>query len=139
MSINTGIIDQRVRKLAEDLAAEFETRLNIKNDEDKQRSVSFVFLVVKTILDLPDEQALDCLTEGGNDFGVDALHIGDVEDGEFVVTLFQGKYKRDLAGDANFPQTGVEKVIQAIKEGASGKIIDVEDAEDGEHVEIYVE
>ena len=115
MSINTGIIDQRVRKLAEDLAAEFETRLNIKNDEDKQRSVSFVFLVVKTILDLPDEQALDCLTEGGNDFGVDALHIGDVEDGEFVVTLFQGKYKRDLAGDANFPQTGVEKVIQAIR------------------------
>lgn len=115
MSINTGIIDQRVRKLAEDLAAEFETRLNIKNDEDKQRSVSFVFLVVKTVLDLPDEQALDCLTEGGNDFGVDALHIGDVEDGEFVVTLFQGKYKRDLAGEANFPQTGVEKVIQAIR------------------------
>ncbi len=115
MSINTGIIDQRVRKLAEDLAAEFETRLNIKNDEDKQRSVAFVFLVVKTVLDLPDEQALDCLTEGGNDFGVDALHIGDVEDGEFVVTLFQGKYKRDLAGDANFPQTGVEKVIQAIR------------------------
>lgn len=115
MSINIGIIDQRVRKLAEDLAAEFETRLNIKNDEDKQRSVSFVFLVVKTVLDLPDEQALDCLTEGGNDFGVDALHIGDVEDGEFVVTLFQGKYKRDLAGDANFPQTGVEKVIQAIR------------------------
>jgi len=33
----------------------------------------------------------------------------------------------------------IEKMIQAIKEGASGKIIDVEDAEDGEHVEIYVE
>lgn len=33
----------------------------------------------------------------------------------------------------------VEKVIQAIKEGASGKIIDVEDEEGGEHVEIYVE
>jgi hypothetical protein len=115
MSINTSIIDQRVRKLAEDLAAEFETRLNIKNDEEKQRSVAFVFLVVRTVLDLPDEQALDCLTEGGNDFGVDALHIGDVEDGEFVVTLFQGKYKRDLNGEANFPQTGVEKMIQAIR------------------------
>ncbi|ACU89423.1 AIPR family protein [Desulfomicrobium baculatum] len=115
MSINIGIIDQRIRKLAEDLAAEFEARLNIKNDENKQRSLSFVFLVVKTILDLPDEQGLDCLTEGGNDFGVDALHIGDVEDGEFAVTLFQGKYKQNLAGDANFPQTGVEKTIQAIR------------------------
>ncbi len=115
MSINIGIIDSRVRKLAEDLAAEFETRLNIKNDEVKQRSTAFVFLVVKTVLDLPDEEALDCLTEGGNDFGVDALQVGDVEDGEFVVTLFQGKYKQDLAGDANFPQNGVEKVIQAIR------------------------
>lgn len=115
MSINTGIIDQRIRKIAEDLAAELENRLNIKNDEVKTRSTSFVFLAVKTLLDLPDEEVLDCLTEGGNDFGVDAIHIGDIEDGEFVVTLFQGKYKQDLAGSANFPQTGVEKVIQAIR------------------------
>jgi len=115
MSINIGIIDQRVRKLAEDLAGEFDIRLNIRNDADKQRSAAFVFLVVKTILDLPDDEALDCLTEGGNDFGTDAVHIGDVEDGEFVVTLFQGKYKRDLAGTSTFPQSGVEKMIQAIK------------------------
>ena len=115
MSINVGIIDQRVRKLAEDLAAEFEERLNIRNDQIRQRSTAFVFLVVKTLLDLPDEEALDCLTEGGNDFGVDAVHIGDVEDSEFVVTMFQGKYKQDLAGNSNFPQTGVEKVIQAIR------------------------
>lgn len=115
MSINVSIIDQRVRKLAEDLAAEFEKRLNIKGDEIKQRSTAFVFLSVKTVLDLPDEEALDCITEGGNDFGIDALHVGAIEDGEFVVTLFQGKYKQKLAGDANFPQTGVEKVIQALK------------------------
>jgi AIPR protein len=115
MSINIGIIDARVRKLAEDLAGELDTRLNIRGDVAKARSAVFVFLVVKTILDLPDEEALDCLTEGGNDFGVDAVHIGDVEDGEFVVTLFQGKYKQDLAGESNFPQTGVEKSIQAIR------------------------
>jgi hypothetical protein len=115
MSINTGIVDQRARKLGEELATEFDSRLNIRNDEIKQRSTAFVFLVVKTVLDLPDEEALDCLTEGGNDFGVDAVHVGDVEDGEFVVTLFQGKYKQDLSGDANFPQGGVEKLIQAVR------------------------
>lgn len=115
MSINAGIIDQRVQKLADNLKAQFEERLNIKNDEIRQRSAAFVFLSVKTVLDLPDEEALNCLTEGGNDFGIDALHVGDVEDGEFVMTLFQGKYKQNLKGDANFPQTGVEKVIQAIK------------------------
>ena len=59
MSINTGIIDQRIRKIAEDLAADLENRLNIKNDEVKARSASFLFLAVKTLLDLPDEEVLD--------------------------------------------------------------------------------
>lgn len=114
-NINASIIDQRVRKLAQDLAPEFETRLNIKNDEVRSRSAAFVFLVVKTVLDLPDDEALDCLTEGGNDFGVDAIHVGDVQDGEFAVTLFQGKYKQDLEGNSAFPENGVTKVIQTVK------------------------
>ncbi len=114
MSINLGIIDQRVRKLAEDLAPEFEMRLKIANDPDKQKSLAFVYLVAKTLLDLPEDDVLDCLTEGGNDFGVDAIQIGDVEDGEFTVVLVQGKYKRDLSGTSNFPQNGVEKLIQAV-------------------------
>jgi len=33
----------------------------------------------------------------------------------------------------------VEGIVQAIKEGAQGKIVDVEDEEGGEHVEVYVE
>ncbi len=41
MSINVGIIDQRIRKLAEDLSIEFEERLNIKNDAVKQLKVWF--------------------------------------------------------------------------------------------------
>jgi hypothetical protein len=33
----------------------------------------------------------------------------------------------------------IEGIVKAIKEGARGKIIDVEDEEEGEHVEVYVE
>ncbi len=33
----------------------------------------------------------------------------------------------------------IEGIMQAIKEGAEGKIVDVEDEEDGERVEVYVE
>ena len=33
----------------------------------------------------------------------------------------------------------MDEVIAAIKSGTRGKVIDVEDAEDGEHVEIFVE
>lgn len=119
MSINIGIIDQRVRQLAQHLAAEFTARLKIgATDEIKQRSTAFVFLTVKTVLDLPDDEALDCLTEGGNDFGVDAVHIGDIEDGAFTVTLFQGKYTHSLdkAGTKNFPDTdGVNRIIPTVR------------------------
>lgn len=123
MSINIGVIDSRVKKLASDLAAEFQTRLNIpttagnEQAEIKRRSAAFVFLVVKTVLDLPDEEALDCLTEGGNDLGVDAIHVGDVDDGEFVVTIFQGKYTHNLekAGEANFPENAVVRLLQTIR------------------------
>jgi len=33
----------------------------------------------------------------------------------------------------------INQIVEAIKAGAQGKIIDVMDDEDGEHVEIYVE
>lgn len=114
-NINASIIDQRVRRLAETLAPEFEARRIVAGDEVRQRAVAFVYLVVKTVLDLSDEETLDCLTEGGNDFGVDAIHVGDVQDGEFAVTLFQGKYKQDLSGNSAFPENGVTKVIQTVK------------------------
>jgi len=33
----------------------------------------------------------------------------------------------------------IEEIVQAIKEGAQGKIVDIEDEQDGERVEVYVE
>lgn len=112
MDLNLTIIDQQVGALADRNAAAFE---QFKNDVDKIRSAAFVVLVVKTLLDLPEDEAMDCLTEGGQDFGIDALDLGDVRDGEFVVALFQGKYKKNPDGNANFPQTGLEKMLQAVR------------------------
>ncbi|MHB9032573.1 MAG: SHOCT-like domain-containing protein [Anaerolineae bacterium] len=39
----------------------------------------------------------------------------------------------------NMSDEDMDQVLKAIKDGTLGKIIDVEDSEDGEHVEIYVE
>ena len=114
MDINASIIDQRIRKLAEELAPDFADRLNIKGDEIKVRSTAFVYLVVKTLLDLNKDETMDALTEGGSDFGVDAVEVSDVQDGEFTVTLFQAKYAQSLEGDKNFPENGVTKAIQAV-------------------------
>lgn len=108
MDINASIIDQRVRGIAETHAAV------LVGDDDKRRSAAFVLLCIKTVLDFDDDDAWECLTDGGQDAGIDGIHVGDVQDGEFTVTLFQGKYKRDLEGAAAYPANAIQKVISTV-------------------------
>jgi AIPR protein len=114
MDINASIIDQRLASVVNDIRQKSVEELHIQ-DENKIKSLAFVYLCVKTILDLEDDDAFDCLTEGAGDFGVDAMHISEEYDGEFTVSLFQAKYKNKLAGDSNFPQEGIESLINAIQ------------------------
>jgi hypothetical protein len=67
------------------------------------------------MLDLDLDEAFDCLTDGGGDFGVDAMHVTEEVDGEFGVTLFQGKYKTNLEGTSNFEENGINALINAIR------------------------
>jgi hypothetical protein len=108
-NINASIVDQRVNGIVDQYSAQLPD-----GDQDKKKSASFVLLCISTCLDLSIESSLDLLTEGGNDAGVDGLHIGEVDDGEFLVTLFQGKYKRKLTGDAHFPENGVQKAVLTV-------------------------
>jgi hypothetical protein len=111
MDINASIIDQRLDGIVEANSA----LLPPGNDPQKQKSAAFVLLSAATALGLPLDEAAEYLTEGGGDAGVDVLYVGDVEDGEFQVTLFQGKYKhKDLSGTAHFPENGVKAAIQTI-------------------------
>ncbi|MDR3189062.1 MAG: AIPR family protein [Prevotellaceae bacterium] len=65
------------------------------------------------------EEAFDLVTDGGNDAGVDAIFIGNVNDYDFSVTIFQGKYTLDLSKDSNFPANAIQRVI-----GSVGAIFD---------------
>ncbi|MEG3868341.1 AIPR family protein [Microcoleus sp. Z1_B2] len=114
MDINASIIDQRLASVVNDIRQKSAEELHIQ-DEGKIKSLAFVYLCVRTILDLEDDDAFECLTEGSGDFGVDAMHISEEYDGEFTVSLFQAKYKNKLAGDSNFPQEGIESLINAIQ------------------------
>lgn len=69
MNINVGILDQQVRGLAQRLRKQLEAAVERGVDEIQARSTAFVVLCIKVILDLSDQEAVDCLTEGGNDFG----------------------------------------------------------------------
>ena len=110
-NINASIVDQRIGGILEAHPEWFPS-----GDENMRKSAAFVLLCMSTSLDLPLEESAEMLTDGGNDAGVDGLHIGDIEDGDFFVTLFQGKYSvRDLSGEANFPENGVRAALQTIQ------------------------
>lgn len=84
-------------------------------DDNKRKSAGFVLLCMSTALEEPLEDCIDLLTEGGNDAGVDGLHVSDIEDGEFQITIFQGKYRvSDLDGEANFPANSVQKAVDTV-------------------------
>ena len=111
MNINASIIDQRVSGIVED-----HPEWLPEGDDNKKKSAAFVLLCMSVCLDMTLEESTELLTEGGNDAGVDGLHVGEVEDGEFLVTVFQGKYKvKDLRGEANFPENDVQKSTNTIR------------------------
>lgn len=113
MDINASIIDQQLTGILEKNPTWFE---RFGDDDNKKRSAAFVLLCISNCLDIPLEDSVDLLTEGGNDAGVDGLHVGEVDDGEFLVTIFQGKYKiNNLDGNANFPENGVQKVVNTVQ------------------------
>jgi hypothetical protein len=114
MDINASIVDQRLIGIQNEIRDQALDELGI-NDEDKLKSLSFVYLCVKTMLDLDVGEAFDCLTEGGGDFGVDAMHLTEELDGEFSVTLFQGKYDRKLGGNSEFGGNAINALIDAIR------------------------
>ncbi len=114
MNINASIIDQRLTTVQDEIRQRAADELNI-SDPQKVFSLAFVYLCVKTMLALDDIEAFDCLTEGGGDFGVDAMHISEEYDGEFTISLFQGKYKRNLAADANYPENAINDLLNAIR------------------------
>ena len=114
MNINASIIDQRLNGVSEEIKDRAREELGVEGPQ-RLKSLAFVYLCVKTMLDLDDDETFDCLTDGGGDFGVDALHISEENDGEFGVTLFQAKYKQSLDADAHFPGQGIEALINAIR------------------------
>ena len=114
MNIEASIVDQRLSSIIGNIREPAAEQLRI-SDPTKLKSLAFVYLCVKTVLDLDDEETFDCLTEGGGDFGVDAIHISEEYDGEFTVSLFQAKYKHtDFSGNSNFPESGINSLIRAI-------------------------
>lgn len=114
-SFSAQIIDQRVIGITDTKREIFSRELNISNDQDKLRSTAFIFLVSQSVLGLSDDDIMDGIVDGGNDFGIDAIYYDEPTDGEISITVIQGKYRNSLNGNSNFPENGINGLIEAIR------------------------
>lgn len=114
MNLNASIIDQRLTGVQREIQNWANDELSV-TDATRLKPLAFVYLCVKTMLDLDAREAFDCITDGGGDFGVDAMQVTEEVDGEFAVTLFQAKYKTKLDADSNFPEEGIHALVNAIR------------------------
>jgi hypothetical protein len=110
MDIAKQIIDQRINKILADNQEIF-----TDNDNERNRSKAFLLLGVAAYLDIDLMEAVQFLTDGGNDGGFDAAYIVEAQDSQLNVVLFQSKYSRNLDKDSNFPANAVEKAVNTIK------------------------
>ena len=115
MSLSAQIVDQRVSGIVTEQDETFTQELNVGNDVNKRRSLAFLFLVTKTMFELTDDEALDSIVDGGNDFGVDSIWFEPPDQGEIKVALIQSKYRSNLDGSSAFPEDGVIKMLDAIE------------------------
>ena len=110
MDIAKQIIDQRINKILEDNQEIFTA-----SDNERNRSKAFLVLGVAAYLGIDLTEAVQYLTDGGNDGGFDAAYIVEAQDSQLNVVLFQSKYSRKLDKDSNFPANAVEKAVNTIK------------------------
>ncbi len=107
-----GIVEQWVRRVVD----EYGPRLSERgvNTEERRKSNAFCALCVAALLELDEAKAVDCLTDGGEDGGVDAIHVGETVQENFTVWLFQSKYYASLEGKKAFPSGELPKIIQTV-------------------------
>lgn len=112
--LDAGIIDQRVRGLVEAYGARLAQRG--KDDPGRRASNAFCALCVATLLDLELDEAVATVTDGGEDGGIDAIHVSNLRDDRPLVTLFQAKYEqKNLEGRHAFPASEIPKLIETIR------------------------
>ena len=110
-NINASVVDLRVTGIIESHPEWFPWP-----DENRRKAAAFVVLCMSEALGFSLPECAEMLTDGGNDAGVDGLYMSDVENGDFFVAIFQGKYKvNDLRGTANFPENGVHTALNAAR------------------------
>lgn len=85
----------------------------------KDKSYSFLYLVLEKLFPRSDEEISSLITDGSNDRGADAVHIR-VDGGSAYIYIIQCKYATNLKNASrNFPGNEVDKLISLISDIAN--------------------
>ncbi len=84
---------------------------------DIDPSRAFIVSYLEAKFDLADDDALDCIVDGSNDCGIDAVYIDNDSDNDATVTLLQSKYHNsEKKFDRAFEGVAIDKMQYAIKQ-----------------------
>lgn len=108
--INASLVDQQLTCFLEKHGD------RLAGDECRRRSTAFLLTCMKRVLDISDDEAFDLLTHAPQEVVVDGMHVGDVVDNEFAVTLFLAHYRQDLETGFNFPTAAVASACTVVRD-----------------------
>lgn len=115
MNFTASIIEQQILGLDDETKQMLRDELNLGTDENKLKSIYFLYYSVKALLDLDREETIECIVDGGQDFGVDAIYVSSPEESELPITIIQAKYTQNLEGNSNFPENGIKEMLNALR------------------------
>ena len=98
-------------------ALDEKVKITLQNSDDlNNRSKALSALALSTVLEVDIEEAIDAITDGGNDRGVDALFIDDREN-RSDVHLVQTKCVSEFENSKkNFPSGEIDKIVSYISD-----------------------
>lgn len=123
-AVQVELVHKHVVEIANEFQAELDCLLDPESMqtteklEQRRLALAFVHFSLKVALGIPDEEAITCLTDGYRDFGIDAVHIGNISDTHFEITVAQGKYVFDAtkAVGSIFPENdGINMMIPGVR------------------------
>jgi hypothetical protein len=97
--------------------SQIETKVKKYKDiyECRQESEAFEYVVLEQVLNLPSDEIKDCITDGPNDKGIDAIYVDDLINPP-VIHFFQFKYIMSFDNvNRRFPVDAVNSVLTFVQ------------------------
>lgn len=85
---------------------------NLQTWEYETKSMALAHILLENLFDLSPDEIGDCITDGANDRGIDAVYVDDEKS---IVHLFQFKHTPEFKkSNNNFPSNEIDKILSFV-------------------------